>query len=315
VTKKNGVALKETETQVDIRLKDFNGNISKVHFALKQSPAVIETPLLSTISKPIALEVQENILKVTCKACSNENKITLWEKGKPITIDASYTGANQYVFLVNLQTLLPDSIQSCQGTVKTNFKDKIPSETEYKYYSDWVDIEFPRQSLYDTAFLELSYDTLQGQEFFTIGNRTQALSKSISITLKPKLNYFQSRNLGLYRKEGKGFIYVPYEWKSNRVKFNSRNFGQFTFLRDTIPPIITKIGLSTAAARFKIRDNLSGISYFEANLNGQWLLMVYDYKTGILKSEKLDSTKMLIGDFELKVVDQAGNESIFKQKI
>lgn len=315
VTKKNGVALKETETQVDIRLKDFNGNLSKVHFVLKQSPAVIETSLLTSINKPIVTEIQENILKVTCKACSNENKITLWEKGKPITIDASYTGANQYVFLVNLQTLLPDSIQSCQGTVKTNLKDKIPSETEYKYYSDWVDIEFPRQSLYDTAFLELTYDTLQGQEFFTIGNRTQALSKSISITLKPKLNYFQSRNLGLYRKEGKGFIYVPYEWKSNRVKFNSRNFGQFTFLRDTIPPIITKIGLSTAAARFKIRDNLSGISYFEANLNGQWLLMVYDYKTGILKSEKLDSTKMLIGDFELKVVDQAGNESIFKQKI
>jgi len=315
VVKKNGITLKQNETPVDIRLKDFNKNVSNVHFVLKQSPAVIETPLLSSSSKPIVTEIQENILKITCKACRDENKITLWEKGKSSKIDASYTGSNQYVFLVNLQTLLPDSIQTCQGIVKTNFKGKVPSETEYKYYSDWVDIEFPKQSLYDTAFLELTYDTLQGQEFFSIGNRTQALSKSISVTLKPKLNYFQSRNLGLYRKEGKGFAYVPCEWKSNRVKFNTRDFGQFTFLRDTVPPTITKIGLSSAAARFKIRDNLSGISYFEANLNGQWLLMVYDYKTGILKSEKADGTKLLDGDFELKVVDQAGNESIFKQKI
>ncbi|MBK8292512.1 MAG: hypothetical protein IPK96_17790 [Flammeovirgaceae bacterium] len=73
--------------------------------------------------------------------------------------------------------------------------------------------------------------------------------------------------------------------------------------------------MSTAAARFKIRDNLSGIAYFEANINGQWLLMVYDYKTGILKSQKMDTSKILQGDFELKVVDQAGNESIHKQKI
>jgi len=88
-------------------------------------------------------------------------------------------------------------------------------------------------------------------------------------------------------------------------------------MRDTIPPTVTKIALSSAAAaaRFKIRDNLSGISYFEANLNGEWLLMVYDYKTGILKSEKPDALKPLKGDFELKVVDQAGNEAIFRQKL
>ncbi|HNR74355.1 MAG TPA: M23 family peptidase, partial [Cyclobacteriaceae bacterium] len=83
----------------------------------------------------------------------------------------------------------------------------------------------------------------------------------------------------------------------------------------TIPPTITKIALSSAAARFKIKDNLSGIAYFEAHLNGEWLLMVYDYKTGILKSEKPQPDKILKGDFELKVVDQAGNEALFRQKL
>ena len=316
VAKKTGITIKEKETPVEIRLKDFNGNISKVNFELQSSPMVEETNLLSAMSKPYETEILENTLKINVKSCSsNESNINIWQQGKSTSVSRTYEGSNRQVYLINLQTALPDSIQTCQGTINFNFKDRVPSESVYKYYSDLMDIEFPNQSLYDTAFLEITYDTLNKQEIFSIGNRTIPLNKSISVTLKPKTTYFQSRDLGLYRKVGKGFAFVPSEWKNNRVKFSTRDFGQFTFLRDTIPPTITKIGLSTAAARFKIRDNLSGISYFEANINGQWLLMVYDYKTGILKSEKADSLKLLAGDFELKVVDQAGNESIFKQKI
>lgn len=315
VARKSSILIKDENTPVEIRLKDFNGNVSNVHFTLKSSPRVEETPLLSASGKPYETEIQENLLKVSVKLCSDEKPVEVWQQGKSAVVNHVYRGSNQQVYLVNLLNVLPDSIQTCQGTIKFNFKDRIPSDTEYKYYSDLVDIEFPNQSLYDTAYLSIAYDTLNKQESFTLGSRTIPLHKNINVTLKPRLNYFQSRDLGLYRKEGRGFAYVASEWKNNRLKFNTREFGEFTLLRDTVPPVITKIGLSTAAARFKIKDNLSGIAYFEANINGQWLLMVYDYKNGILKSEKLDSSKFLQGDFELKVVDQAGNESIFKQKI
>jgi hypothetical protein len=313
---KTGITVKEKETPVEIRLIDFNGNVSKVRFEFKPMPLVEETHLLTAMSKSFETEILENTLKINVKDCSaNESVIQIWQHGKATSFSRTYEGSNRKVYLINLQTTLPDSVQTCQGTIKFNFKDRVPSETEYKYYSDLMDIEFPNQSLYDTAFLEIAYDTLNKQETFSIGNRSIPLNKSITVTLKPKATYFQSRDLDLYRKAGRGYVYVPCEWKNNRVKFNTRDFGQFTFLRDTIPPTITKIGLSTAAARFKISDNLSGISYFEAHINGQWLLMVYDYKTGIVKSEKADPSILLTGDFELKVVDQAGNERIFKQKI
>lgn len=315
VSKKSSILIKDEITPVEIRLKDFNGNVSNVHFSLKSSPRVEETPLLSASGKPYETEIHENLLKVSVKLCSDERLFEVWQQGKPTIVNYSYRGSNQQVYLINLLNILPDSIQTCQGTINFNFKDRIPSDTEYKYYSDLADLEFPNHSLYDTAYLSIAYDTLNNHEVFTLGSRTIPLHKNISVTLKPKLNYFQSRDLGLYRKEGRGFAYVASEWKNNRLKFNTREFGEFTLLRDTVPPVITKIGLSTAAARFKIKDNLSGIAYFEANINGQWLLMVYDYKNGILKSEKLDSSKFLQGDFELKVVDQAGNENIFKQKI
>ncbi len=315
VLTKSGIVIKDKEKSIDIRLKDYNGNEALVHFMFMPNPLVTTTPILTSQNKPYVSEIQENTLKLSVKKCSADSTITVWQQGKSTTVSSAYQGEHQRVYLIDLYKTLPDSVQTCQGSIRYNFKDRIPSETGYKYYSDLVDIEFPNQSLYDTAYLIMNYDTLNNQEVFTIGSRTVPLHKSILVTLKPRLNYFQSRDLGLYRKDGLAFIYVPSEWNNNRVKFSTRDFGDFTLMRDTIPPKITKIGLSSAAARFKIGDNLSGISYFEANINGEWLLMVYDYKTGILKSEKLDSSKLLTGDFELKVVDQAGNENIFKQKI
>ncbi|MCW5911308.1 MAG: M23 family metallopeptidase [Cyclobacteriaceae bacterium] len=312
--RKQGITVNQ-DKHVEIRLKDFNQNQSKVSFTLKHNPLTEETPLLPAIGKPYDFELVENTLKVTVKFCAGDTPaIDVWNNSRANPVLPAYSGSNQRAYLLNLKHTLPDSITTCQGTIRFNFKDRVPSESEYKYYSDLLDIEFPKQSLYDTAYLEIAYDTLDQQEIFTIGNRTIPLYKNISVTLKPKLNYFQSRDLGLYRKAGRGFVYVPSEWKNNRLKFSTRDFGQFTLLRDSVPPAITKIAVTPAAARFKIKDNLSGISYFEANINGQWLLMVYDYKTGILKSEKPPGT-VLRGDFELKVVDQAGNQSIFRQKL
>lgn len=316
VEKKSGVVVGDTETPVQISLKDFDGNISKINFTLKPSNPVDETLLLGMMNKPFETEYQENILKVSVKTCLQEKEeIVVWQKGKSTSINAAYKGKNQSVYLVDLQQYLPDSISTCQGAINYSFQDRIPSETDYTYYSDILDVEFPKSSLYDTTFLTVSYDTLQGKESFKIGNRLVPLHQSIGITLKPHLNYTPTKDLGVYRKEGNSYSYLPAEWKNNRIRFNTREFGEFVIRRDTLAPTITPVSVNATSARLKIRDNLSGISYFEANISGEWLLMVYDYKTGYIKSEKPDKAKPLKGDFELKVVDNAGNEKIYKQKI
>jgi hypothetical protein len=109
--------------------------------------------------------------------------------------------------------------------------------------------------------------------------------------------------------------FTPSEWKGNRIVFTTRSFGDYILLKDTVPPTITPVSITSNVARLRIKDNLSGISYFEANINGEWVLMVYDYKTGYIKSEKLDKAIPMKGDFTMKVVDNAGNENIYKQKI
>jgi hypothetical protein len=315
--RKQAVEIKEKEVNVLIRLKDYNGNTSSIRFTLKPNPVVKETPLVGLTTLPYVVDVQENVMKVNVKACVRQknNSIILWEQGKESSAEVTYSGSNQNVYLVDLKSHLPDSIQTCQGIVKVNLKDRVPSETPYKYYNDWAQLSFPNQALYDTAYLAVAYDSTSQRELFTIGNRTTPLHKSIEVVLQPKRNSTPSKDLGVYRKEGNAHIFVSSEWQNGKVKFNTRNLGQFTFLRDTIPPVITRISITNTSARLKIKDGLSGISYFEATIGGQWLLMVYDYKTGIIRSERLDDKKLLSGDFELKVVDNAGNERIYKQKI
>jgi hypothetical protein len=316
--RKQAVEVKDKDVKVLIRLKDFNGNISTIRFTLKATPLTKETPLIGLMTMPYVTDVQENIMKVSVKTClqQKDNSITLWEQNKKSTLEIAYSGLNQNVYLIDLKSNLPDSIQTCQGTIKLFLKDRIPSDTPYKFYSDWTEISFPNQSLYDTAYLAVNRDSLSnGKELFTIGNRTIPLHRSIEVVLKPKQNYTITKDLGLYRKEGNANIYVFSEWQNDKLKFMTRDLGQFTLLRDTVPPVITKLSVTNTSARLKIKDGLSGISYFEANIGGKWLLMVYDYKTGIIRSERLDDKKLLSGEFELKVVDNAGNETIYKQKI
>ena len=77
------------------------------------------------------------------------------------------------------------------------------------------------------------------------------------------------------------------------------------------------IAINNTVARFKIKDDLSGIASetIEASIDGKWLLMNYDAKTGTIWSERLDKSTPLKGDFVLKVKDEAGNEATYTHKI
>jgi hypothetical protein len=200
--------------------------------------------------------------------------------------------------------------------VLLNFKGIIPSGTDYDYYSDLIDIKFKNGNLYDTLYLNTRHEvTGKSREKFTIASLTTPLHNTISVTLKPTLSYPKTEKTFAYHMEGNRFEFVGGDWVNGRIQFSTKELGQFTVLTDSTPPSIGRIYCNSRTARFRIYDNLSGIAKYEANINGEWLLMKYDYKTGIIQSERLDSKKPLKGDFQLKVTDRAGNERIHKQKI
>lgn len=311
---KSTVYVADKKVNILIRLTDYHGNTSTVKFKLVPSPPTATTPLLPALANPYEIDLNENILKVSVRQChATPNVITALESGQRKEIPAAYGNQVQQVFLVDLKTTLPDSIETCQGLIRLHYKDRVPSGTEYRYYSERVEVGFGARALYDTAFLQVAYDSLS--QTFTVGSRYIPLHHAVEIAVRPTQTLQPVKGLGLYRKEGNSYSFVASNWQNGWVRFASRTFGDFTFRVDTLPPTITKLSVTNTSARFRIRDQLSGIASFEANINGEWLLMVYDYKTGIVHSERLDTKKLLKGELIFRVIDNAGNEAVFKQTI
>jgi hypothetical protein len=311
-TAANGIiTVSETQVPVLIELKDANGNKSTVTFDLKPSPKTDRVLLLDQVTKPIDFEIFKNVMKVTAKACpANQLKVTLSNK---VTLQSpSYGKALVKVYLVDLRNGLPDSISTCGASVSTKLKKAIPSGQPHQYTSEFVEVKFDERSLYDTLYLNESYQALEKTEVFTIGNGETPLFKAVEVILKPKHKYAEDKSTSVYRSNGGNLGGI---WANGTVRFFTRDLGSFSILQDLVQPVIKKIFLTNRTARFKISDTRSGIASFEATIDGEWLLMDYDYKTGVLLAERLDKTKLLKGDFKLKVTDSAGNENTFTQKI
>jgi hypothetical protein len=318
VISKGIIQIAEGQRKIAITLRDFSGNKSNVNFNLKFDPLTEDARFLEAMQKPIDFDIVENTLVINSKPCSGQKdgNAVIHVNGIQNTISPSYSNSLRNVYLIDLRSGLPDSIQTCTGTVPLNFKDIIPSGTDYDYYSDLIDIKFKNGNIYDTLYLTTSHEISEkGREKFTIATLTTPLHNTISITLKPTLSYPKTEKTFAYHIEGNRFEFVGGDWVNGRIQFNTKELGQFTILADSTPPSIGRIYCNSRTARFRIYDNLSGIAKYEANINGEWLLMKYDYKTGIVQSERLDTKKSLTGDFQLKVTDRAGNERIHTQKI
>jgi len=305
------------DSKVEISMRDSDGNQSKLAFTLKSTPAAKEVKTLENYVFDIGYDVSENTMMVMAKPCAGQpSAATIYANGTSLDVSADYYNSNRAVYLLDLRRLVPDSISICGKTVVPHINISVPSGTDYKYYGEVMDVEFPVNAIYDTLYLNTDYATKGKLEIFTIGTRTVPLNKSINVSLKPAFQYPTKENLGVYRVAGKSYSYVGVgEWVNGRLNFSTRELGDFTILRDTIAPKITPVSVTSQMARFKIKDELSGIEKIEAFVNGKWLLMGYDSKTSSIwsRTEKPDDT--LKGNFELVITDKAGNKSRYSKKI
>ena len=305
------------DANVRILMRDTDGNQSKLHFTLRPTPAVKEVKTLENYVFDIGYDVSENTMMVIGQPCAaTSNKAVIYANGVSMEVDPAYYNANRSVYLLDLRALIPDSIGVCDRVVVPHINAMVPSGTSYKYYGEPMDVEFPLNAIADTLYLNTNYILKNKNEVFTIGTRNIPLYKSIGISLKPALEYNTTSDVGVYRVVGKGYTHVGKgEWSDGRVNFTTREFGEFTILRDSIGPKITPVSVNAQSARFKIKDDLSGIASIEAYVNGEWLLMGYDSKSNAIWSRPRKSGDTLRGSFELIITDNAGNKSRFAKKI
>ncbi|MFN8415565.1 MAG: M23 family metallopeptidase [Cytophagaceae bacterium] len=291
--------------EVEIRIYDASGNMSVLNFQVqgKKAPEAIT----STVTPTPSNKLMENTLKIVGSA--NSTTCALYIKSKGVqTLTPAYKINTAPVYLYDMRLGLPDSVQA--GTYKEVF-DYVATIYPGKqtYVNDNLTLQFSDSTLFDTLYLRVkNHIPLGGSETFEINNPTVPVFGPIGVIYCPKDSSFKMNKCYFYNinnsSTGK---YEGGEWTQDTISHQLKYLGKYKVSVDQTPPTITYRSHTAKRINFNIFDRESGIGSIKATLNGEWVLMNYEHKTGVIWSEFLDKNKTLTGKFVLEVTDKGGN--------
>ena len=249
------------------------------------------------------------MLKLTVKNVSaTEPPVAKLFIGRTMTEQpVSYVGTNRAVYLIDLRHTLPDSVQFGRDVVRTNFKKRVVPGRSQVVIDGGTRLEFSPKTLFDTLHLAMRPVPGGGLE---INQPTIPLNDYLTVQYTP--NYpiaIDTARTKAYWTSGGNETFLGGRWKKGRIEFKTRLLGRFQLLTDATPPTVDILSATPNGITAKIRDELSGIAEFRALVNGEWVLMQYDYKRALLWSDKLDPDTLFETGAEVlvQVKDRSGN--------
>jgi peptidase M23-like protein len=189
-----------------------------------------------------------------------------------------------------------------------------------------IKISFAKNAVYNMYPLDLTQEKkIKGtySPVFTIGDETIPIHTFMNLSLKPSglsAKLFSKALIVSISKKG----YLSPEngnYSDGWITAKTKHFGKFAIAIDTIAPLIKEPEIYTDSTLDKrilftiISDNLSGIRNYKATLNGKWLLMEYDEKTGRLSSELNKTMEGNKTELEIEVTDMKENKRSLKKMI
>lgn len=273
-------------------------------------PAIPPRPDPSPTGEPSAtITVDENVLKLVIRNVSMSNPpVAKLFIGRSFTEQAvSYTRNNVAVYLIDLRRSLPDSVQFDRSVVRTYFKKRIVPGRSEVLVDGKTRLAFGPKTLFDTLHLAMRPLPGGGLE---INQAYIPINDYLTIEHTPGYPIaIDTMRTKAYWVSGGRESYLGGSWKNGRIEFKTRTLGQFQLMTDVTPPSVEILGASPKGISARIRDDLSGIADFRALVNGEWVLMQYDYKRALLWSDKLDPSQPFETGAEVvvQVKDQCGN--------
>lgn len=307
------ISIRDTFThKVEIKIYDSRGNNSVLNFNIKGQQQQLAKIVRTTTPSP-DFKVYENTLKIIGPAAYT-GSANLYCKGKIKTFPPSYFINTAPVYLVDLRKTLPDS--SAAGSYKCvyDFVEMVPPGKR-TVKVDNLSLRFSDTTLFDTLYLRVKkHLIINGVETFEINNPTEPVFGPIGVIFCPEMA--QNKNDRCYFYNINNSPSGKYEggaWDADSLVHNLKYLGKFTVQKDSVPPVITYKSNTTKRINFSIFDRGSGIDSIRATLNGAWVMMHYEHKSGLIWSEFLHATDVLKGEFILEVTDNAGNTSLYKK--
>jgi len=303
--------------QLEIRTWDTYNNYSYFKTTLSDkgntSKATIKS--LGRLRRD-SYEITGNVMELMTSNAGSQQNILLYSQGiKHEVVPAYHVGTYEFD-LWDLRNGLPDSVDLCGNKMKFDLKAAVSPHHDYTYSDQDIDIAFNRYSLFDTLYLAVQEKKVEAdREIFTVDNLLDPLRRSAKVTLKPTGTYDKEKS-DVYTYSSKGILgYVGGAWKNDSISFLTTSLGTWTIATDSVPPTVKPAVINKSECRLIIDDDLSGIKSWKGTIDGEWVLLNYEYKKKLLWTEKLDASKPFDGEFVVVVTDNAGNETVYKTKL
>ncbi|MGR3809468.1 M23 family metallopeptidase [Jiulongibacter sp. NS-SX5] len=293
------------EHEIEIFLKDTYENTRYVNMTLRADESGYIPNRLGRYENHKA-ELFDSIIKITAQKTGNQ--VAAVFQGSQKVLQPAYETASEEVYLIDLRNDLFTQYAYQGGVYDLPVTHHVSPEkniiSEQNFSIDFED------KLYHPLFVNIKED---GQKFY-MDKDDKPLSGRFSASWKTNKTAIDQEKDKLYITSGRKPVFVGGEWEGQTIKFKPKEFGTYEVLRDKEPPSIRTVSLSSSKLVFKISDSLSGISSFECRVNGEWLMMEYEYKNGLIWSERADD-KPISGDIVLTVTDRVNNTKTYKTKI
>ncbi|WP_439131275.1 M23 family metallopeptidase, partial [Polaribacter sp.] len=190
---------------------------------------------------------------------------------------------------------------------------KIDRNKFNKFTKDGVTIAFPKKTFYNDLYLDFKVE----HNIAKIHTPTVPLDKSFTLTFDvSKYSAEEKDQLYIANLEYPKYPRYYYTRKKDSTFYTTtKTLGNYTLKFDKQKPKIRLLYFkdnqslnNSKTLKVKISDEGSGIKNWRATIDGEWILMQYNHKRGILTYNFND--KKLVGNkhiFKLVVSDNVGN--------
>ena len=273
----------------------------------------LDSAAISTPPEPVGIPSatitpDDDVLKLTIRGLPGTPPNALLFTGKKTTeLPVAYVRGDRAVYLIDLNKTLPDSVQIGRGRVPLNFRQRVVPGHAETIEAGAVNLRFSPTSLFDTLYLATRVSASNTLE---INQNTIPLNDFIDVRFTPPFTAgLDTMRTKMYALNNGRETFLGGVWAKNRIEFRTRVLGKFALLTDATPPAIRVLSATASGISARISDERSGIDKFRVFVNGDWVLMQYDYKRALMWSDKLDPTVLFEPGQEVKIQvrDQAGN--------
>ncbi|MGM0497776.1 MAG: M23 family metallopeptidase [Bacteroidota bacterium] len=208
-----------------------------------------------------------------------------------------------------------------------SYKKTMPFNKTNNFSTEYINLQFPANSFYDTLYFNYNKKKTSNQLFFSdihqIHNKYTPVHKPFSLTIKTKkINNHLTNKAFIAKIEEEGeYEYKGGEYLNGSVITNIREFGEYVVMVDTIAPKIELISSpdnikNQKSIKLRVTDNLSEIKTYNGYIDGEWVLFEYDPKNDLLihKFETHQLKSDSEHELELYVGDNKNNISTFYTK-